>query len=73
MADVEITVDAEKREPDTTGHHSIQDAELDSLVGCEGETYCNLVHCCLVVFLAGWPLHAYTSVRELVEALRDAI
>jgi hypothetical protein len=29
----------EKREPDTTGHHSIQEAEPDSLVSCESETY----------------------------------
>ncbi len=31
------------------------------------------VGCCLVVSPAGRPLHAYESVRELLEALRDAI
>ncbi|TVY91075.1 hypothetical protein LAWI1_G002838 [Lachnellula willkommii] len=62
VADVEITVDAEKREPDTTG-----------LAGCESETYGNRIHYCLVVSLAGRPLHAYRLVGELLEALRDAI
>jgi hypothetical protein len=70
---VEITVDAEKRELDTTGHHSIQEAEPDSLAGCESETYGNRIHCCLVVSPAGRPLHVYESVRELLEALRDVI
>ena len=73
VADVEITMDAEKREPDTTGHHSIQEAEPDSLAGCESETYGNRIHCCLVVSPAGRPLYAYRSVGELLEALRDAI
>ncbi|KAH6725072.1 hypothetical protein BKA61DRAFT_42781 [Leptodontidium sp. MPI-SDFR-AT-0119] len=73
VADVEIIVDAEKREPDTTSHHSIQEAEPDSLAGCESETYGNRIHCCLVVSPAGRPLHAYSSVGELLEALRDAI
>jgi hypothetical protein len=73
MADLEITLGVEKREPDTTGHHSIQEAEPDSLVGCESETYGNRIHCCLVVSPAGRPLHAYRSVGELLEALRDAI
>jgi hypothetical protein len=73
VADLEVTVDAEKREPDTAGHHSIQEVEPDSLAGCESETYGNRIHCCLVVSPAGRPLHAYRSVRELLEALRDAI
>jgi serine/threonine protein kinase len=71
VANVEITVDAEKREPDTTSHHSIQEAEPDSLAGCESETYGNRIHCCLVVSPAGQPLHAYRSVEELLKALRD--
>jgi len=54
MADVEITMDAEKREPDTTDLHSIQEAEPDSLAGCESETYGNRIHSCLVVSPAGW-------------------
>jgi hypothetical protein len=45
----------------------------DSLAGQESKTYGNRVHCCLVVSPAGRPLHAYRSVRELSEALRDAI
>ncbi|KAH6667703.1 hypothetical protein B0J14DRAFT_601254 [Halenospora varia] len=53
VTDVEITVDAEKREPDTTGHRSIQEAEPDSLAGCESETYGNRIHCCLVGFPSG--------------------
>jgi len=73
VADVEITVNAEKREPDTTGYHSIQEAEPVSLANCESETYGNQIHCCLVVSPAGRPLHAYRLVGELLEALRDAI
>ena len=72
-ADVEIAKDAENGEPDTTDLHSIQEPELDSLAGCESETYGNRIHCCLVVSPAGRPLHAYRSTRELLEALRDAI
>jgi hypothetical protein len=73
VADVKFTVDAEIREPDTTSHHSIQEAEPDNLAGCESETYGNRIHCCLVVSPAGRPLHAYRSVGELLEVLRDAI
>ncbi|KAH8744111.1 hypothetical protein F5882DRAFT_387726 [Hyaloscypha sp. PMI_1271] len=47
----------EKREPDTIDLHSIQEAETDSLAG----------------YGTGGPLHAYKSVGELIEALRDAI
>jgi hypothetical protein len=46
---VEVTLDAEKRELDTTGDHGIQEAEPDSLTGCESETYGNRIHYCLVV------------------------
>jgi hypothetical protein len=53
--------------------HSIEEPEVDSLAGCESEAYGNRIHCCLVVSPAGRPLHAYRSVRELLEALRDAI
>jgi hypothetical protein len=53
MADVEITVDAEKREPNTTDLHSIQEAEPDSLADYESKTYGNRIHCCLVVSPAG--------------------
>jgi Fungal protein kinase len=62
-----------EHEPDTTDVHSIQEAEPDSLVGCESETYGNRIHCCLVVSPAGQPLYVYRSVRELLEALRDSI
>jgi hypothetical protein len=72
-ADVETIVDVENREPDTTSLHSIQEAEPDSLVGCESETYGNRIHCCLIVSPAGRPLYAYKSVRELLEVFRDAI
>jgi Fungal protein kinase len=72
MANVEIT-DAENREPDTTDIRSIQEAEPDSMAGCESETYGNRIHCCLVTPPAGRPLHSYRSTTELLEALRDAI
>ena len=52
---------------------SIQGAGADSLTDCESETYGNRVHYCLVTSPAGRPLHEYQSVRELLEALRDAI
>jgi serine/threonine protein kinase len=52
---------------------SIQEAGADSLTDCESETYGNRVHYCLVTSPAGRPLHEYQSVRELLEALRDAI
>jgi hypothetical protein len=69
----DIAADAEKRKADTTTLHSIQEAKLDSLAGCESETHCNRIPCCLVVSPAGRPLHTYRSVRELLEALRDVI
>lgn len=53
--------------------NSIQEAGADSLTDCESETYDNRVHCCLVTSPAGRPLHEYQLVRELLEALRDAI
>ncbi|KAG9233281.1 hypothetical protein BJ875DRAFT_535473 [Amylocarpus encephaloides] len=52
---------------------SIQEAGADSLTDCESETYGNRVNYCLVTSPAGRPLHEYQSVRELLEALRDAI
>ncbi|KAG9245612.1 hypothetical protein BJ878DRAFT_533795 [Calycina marina] len=52
---------------------SIQEAGADSLTDCDSETYGNRVHYCLVTSPAGRPLHDYQSVRELLEALRDAI
>ncbi|KAH6667401.1 hypothetical protein B0J14DRAFT_178227 [Halenospora varia] len=52
---------------------SIQEVGADSLTGCESETYGNRVNYCLVTSPAGRPLHEYQSVRELLEALRDAI
>ncbi|KAH9204398.1 hypothetical protein DL95DRAFT_529276 [Leptodontidium sp. 2 PMI_412] len=52
---------------------SIQQAGADSLTDCESVTYGNRVHYCLVTSPAGRPLHEYQSVRELLEALRDAI
>ncbi|XMA13633.1 hypothetical protein WAI453_006424 [Rhynchosporium graminicola] len=52
---------------------SIQEAGADSLTDCESETYGNRVHYCLVTSPSGRPLHKYQSIRELLEALRDAI
>ncbi|KAL5318088.1 hypothetical protein ACEPPN_015192 [Leptodophora sp. 'Broadleaf-Isolate-01'] len=60
-------------ESSTHDVHSVEEAEADSLAGQESEAYGNRIHCCLVVSPAGRPLHAYASVRELLEALRDAI
>lgn len=65
VVDVEITVDTKKREPDTTGHYSIQEAEPDSLAGCESETYGNRIHYCLVVSPADLPTpHIQVSWRS---------
>ncbi len=50
-----------------------QEAGADSLTDCESEAYGNRVHYCWVTSPAGRPLHEYQSVRELLEALRDAI
>jgi serine/threonine protein kinase len=52
---------------------SIQEAGADSLTDCESETYGNRVNYCLVTSPAGRSLHEYQLVRELSEALRDAI
>lgn len=72
-AHVEVATNAENEDPDTTDLPSIQEPEIDSLVGFENETYGNRIHYCLVVSPAGRPLHAYRSTKELLEALRDAI
>jgi len=61
--------DVKEHELDNFNVHSIEEPEADSLAGCESETYGNRIHCCLVVSLAGRPLHAYRSVKELLEAL----
>jgi hypothetical protein len=52
---------------------SIQEAGADSLTDYESETYSNRVNYCLVTSPVGRPLYEYQSVRELLEALRDAI
>ncbi|TGO43961.1 hypothetical protein BCON_0689g00010 [Botryotinia convoluta] len=51
----------------------IQEAGVDSFTDCESETYDNRVNYCLVTSPAGRPLCEYQSVKELLEALRDAI
>lgn len=71
MADVDADVNRYK--PDTGDVYSIKEAKADSLAGRESKEYGNQIHCCLVVSPARRPLHAYTSVRELLEALRDAV
>ena len=48
-------------------------AKANSLTDCESDTYGDRVNYCLVTSPAGWPLHEYQSVRELLEVLRDAI
>ena len=53
--------------------HSTQEAGADSLTGYESETYGNRVNYCLVTSPAGRLIHEYQSVRELLEALHDAI
>jgi hypothetical protein len=53
--------------------NNIQEAGADSLTDCESETYGNRVNYCLVTSPAGRPLYKYRSVRELLEALCDAI
>ncbi|TEY37182.1 hypothetical protein BOTCAL_0526g00030 [Botryotinia calthae] len=73
VANVENAVDTENHELETAGQYSIEEAKPDSLGGCGSETYGNRIHCCLVVFPAGRPLHSYRSVKELLGALHDAI
>jgi hypothetical protein len=68
-----VNTDVEERELDIGDAHSIKVAEIDSLAGCDSETYGNRIHCCVVSSPARRPLHAYRSIRELLEALRDAI
>jgi hypothetical protein len=53
--------------------YSIEDADADSLAGVQSEAFGNRIHCCLVVSPAGRPLHAYSSVKELLVVFRDAI
>jgi hypothetical protein len=69
----DVDADVKGYEPDTGDIHSIEEAEVDSLSGRESDAYSNRIHRRLVVSPAGRPLHAYTSDRELLEALRDAI
>jgi hypothetical protein len=66
-------VQVKERDPDTANIYSVEEAKTDSLTGIEYETYGNRIHYCLVVSPAGRSLHAYRSVKELLEALRDAI
>jgi hypothetical protein len=68
-----VDADVQVHVPYTGDVRRVEEAEADSLAGQESETYGNRVHCCLVISPAGRPLHAYRSVRELLEALRDAI
>jgi hypothetical protein len=51
----------------------IQEAGVDSFTDCESEMYDNRVNYCLVTSPAGRPLREYQSVKELLEALLDAI
>lgn len=53
--------------------YSTQEAGANSLIDYENRIYDNQVHYCLVSSPAGRPLHTYRSVKELLEALRDAI
>ncbi|KAF7858906.1 hypothetical protein EAF04_008947 [Stromatinia cepivora] len=68
--DGEIT---EGHEDKSDMHHSIEEAEVDSLVGQETEAYGNRIHYCIVTLGAGRPLHTYRSVKELLVVFRDAI
>jgi hypothetical protein len=68
-----VEADAKEHELSHLNVHSLEESEADSLAGCESESYGNRIHCCLVVSPAGRPLQAYRSVKELLEALRDAI
>ena len=70
---VATSADPDAREHGLENVHSVEKPETDSLAGCGSEAYGNRIHCCFVVSPAGRPLHAYRSVRELLEALGDAI
>ena len=50
----------------TAEGYSIEDADADSLAGVQSKAFGNRIHCCLVVSPAGRPLHAYSSVIELL-------
>jgi hypothetical protein len=69
----DANVDLKENELCPGDAYSVEEAKTDSLAGCESETYGNRIHCCLVVSPAGRLLRAYRSVREHLEALRDAI
>ena len=56
-----------EHEQDIPNVQSIEEPEADSLAGRDSETYGNRIHTCLITF------HSYKSVRELLEAFRDAI
>ena len=59
VANVDSSMDAENREQDTTDLHSVKEAELDSLAGCESEAFGNWIHCFLVTSPAGRAFHSY--------------
>jgi hypothetical protein len=65
--------DVKEHEQDISYVQSIEEPEADSLAGRESDTYGNRTHTCLITSPAGRPLHSYKSVRELLEAFRDAI
>jgi hypothetical protein len=65
--------DLKERGQAASNFQSIEEPEDDSLAGGESETYGNRVHTCLVTSPAGRPLQSFRSVRELLEAIRDAI
>jgi hypothetical protein len=73
IIDINITVNAEKHELNTTSHYSIQESEPNSLAGYKSETYGNRIYYYLVASLAGRPFYVYKSVREFLEALYDII
>jgi hypothetical protein len=65
--------DVKEHEQDIPNVQSIEEPEADNLAGRESETYSNRIYTYLITSLAGRPLHLYKSVRELLEAFRDAI
>lgn len=65
--------DTKERGRDASHDQSIEEPEDDSLAGGESETYGNWIHTCLITWPAGRPLNSFRLVRELLEAIRDAI
>ena len=65
--------ETEATEPEMIPYVNAQEAQPDSLMSDADEPYGDRAHCCLVVSPAGRPLDDFRSIKEFLQALRDAI